>query len=491
MIRLLCIISVCILWPMHALAAQEILYVRPPAACANNGDGTAYGCAASPGAPGAFRTSDNILFDTTDETAGKVDPGDLLYVCGQFIAATNGVFFYGGTLDNENGSGTSTNRITISFNCPGDPGSIVGSGGQNFAWASYRSYYDLVLGAAALTGGDINTLAILPFSGATKNLHVTVTGGTIRDHLVVGEKCISIVGQHVTLNGVTVTNCATDGIGVNGKYTEIKNSTISRVSQLNSNGDCIQFSGNVDGAYIHNNICDHSDKDTKYCYLSSASSDNGFVRIEHNTCIRPANSTTGLGILIEGSPGVILGNTITNGYHGAICNPGAARQCDVIGNLIITPTSRGVSVGDAASTLSTVAHNTIIGGATGIHFDANAARLVTKNNILSGQATGINKSVAGGAPVDAYNLFYNISGNNLVVNGTPTAPGPNSFLATNPLFINAADYRLQGVSPARRTGISGQLCIDVRGRACYPDTPDIGAYQATSGDPAGPRAPVQ
>ena len=60
-------------------------------------------------------------------------------------------------------------------------------------------------------------------------------------------------------------------------------------------------------------------------------------------------------------------------------------------------------------------------------------------------------------------------------------------VATDPLFLSTSDFRLSALSTARRAGISGYPCSDVRGRACYPDRPDIGAYQATSRDPAGPR----
>jgi len=61
-------------------------------------------------------------------------------------------------------------------------------------------------------------------------------------------------------------------------------------------------------------------------------------------------------------------------------------------------------------------------------------------------------------------------------------------LQTDPLFMSTTDYRLRPTSLLRRAGTGGVLCIDYRGRACYPDRPDIGAYQSSSGDPAATRA---
>lgn len=52
---------------------------------------------------------------------------------------------------------------------------------------------------------------------------------------------------------------------------------------------------------------------------------------------------------------------------------------------------------------------------------------------------------------------------------------------------STSDLRLPPASTLRRTGTSSVICREARGRACYPDSPDIGAYQSTSGDPAATR----
>src|SRR3990167_1735001 len=92
-------------------SAVDTWYERSMEACANNGDGLAYNCAASAGASGAFRGPSNIIWTTTD----GVDDGDTLYICGTHVDTTITV----GAV-----AGTRTSPITISFSCPSDRGSI-------------------------------------------------------------------------------------------------------------------------------------------------------------------------------------------------------------------------------------------------------------------------------------------------------------------------------------------------------------------------------
>src|SRR5262249_52823681 len=90
-------------------ANGETLYVRPTGACANNGDGTAYACAASGGAAGAYIGFSNILTNASN-AVGKVDPGDTLYICGSHTEMW--------TVPNL--SGTDPLRITADGACPSD-----------------------------------------------------------------------------------------------------------------------------------------------------------------------------------------------------------------------------------------------------------------------------------------------------------------------------------------------------------------------------------
>lgn len=105
-----------LIWPLTTLAATgsgavDTFYVRPVASCPNNGDGLSYGCAASPGAAGAFSTLANIVWTATT----GVDDGDTLYICGSHTTWLN---------VGASAAGTATSPITLDFRCPGDAGSI-------------------------------------------------------------------------------------------------------------------------------------------------------------------------------------------------------------------------------------------------------------------------------------------------------------------------------------------------------------------------------
>ena len=95
---------------LASMACAEDLYTRPLSDCANNGNGTDYNCAVTPGAAGAYRGLGNVLFGTG---AAKVSDGDTLFVCGMHD---------GGAAD---AVLAPTASATIDWNCPYDPGTIL------------------------------------------------------------------------------------------------------------------------------------------------------------------------------------------------------------------------------------------------------------------------------------------------------------------------------------------------------------------------------
>lgn len=97
-------------WGATGSAAVDIWYARPTGACANNGDGLAYSCASGAGATGAFIGLTNIIKTSTT----GVDDGDTLYVCGEHLESFRLLTW----------AGSASSRITISFDCPEDAGSI-------------------------------------------------------------------------------------------------------------------------------------------------------------------------------------------------------------------------------------------------------------------------------------------------------------------------------------------------------------------------------
>lgn len=88
------------------------------------------------------------------------------------------------------------------------------------------------------------------------------------------------------------------------------------------------------------------------------------------------------------------------------------------------------------------------------------------------------------AKIGATTYQYSVAGDLAAFN---TATGAtNTFKNVDPMLISATDFRTKATSPLRRADTSYPPCSDARGRVCW-NPPDIGAYQASSGDLAAPR----
>ena len=471
-------------------ADGQTLYVVPPASCANNGNGLAATCAASVGATGAFRTSDNILCSLTDD-ATKLDPGDILYVLDTFLGATNGVFFYGGTADTELCSGTASKRIQVRFDYPGRPGIIDGRLSGNYGFVSYRNFYDLYY--PVVYGGTINALSITTFSGvSTLSKNVRIYGGEVAHNAVSGQKCMALRGQDILVDGTTVHDCYDDGVWMTGKRITVFRTNVYDISNGSILGDCLQTSGDMDGTEWGWNYCDHSNVDSKYCGVLTTDSDGGTVWVHDNVCLRRSTDVLGDGFRSDTNT-IFERNVVTGGTYGIHCNQVITEFCRVLGNVFIGQSLAGVRTEEGTVD---VAYNTIVDQAiVGHRMVGTAATQRSYNNLFVNSPTGIKKDT-NNTPLDFNNLFY-LTTNTLLVNVTPTTPGTGSLLATNPLFVGStyADAagrlnggaRTRGTSPARNAARASGLCTDIRARGCNPSSHDMGAYQATSGDPAPAR----
>src|SRR5262249_39654878 len=92
------------------------VFLRPPTDCPNEGDGTAYACAAGSGAPGAWHSG--------DPAQASLLPGDSLYVDGDWTV-TEPFFFYHPT-------GTADARLRVTSYNPAAPAFVHGDVGGLF-----------------------------------------------------------------------------------------------------------------------------------------------------------------------------------------------------------------------------------------------------------------------------------------------------------------------------------------------------------------------
>lgn len=261
------------------------------------------------------------------------------------------------------------------------------------------------------------------------------------------------------------------------------------------------------------------------------------------TCLGPSTRCVSIGTdsvtTFNASGARVTGNTVINSYYDGAATSHGIHCGRVVGCFIGSNTVRGFSASVLSSmgTGTIVAGNLIIGGSYAPLFAKGNTSATFANNtvIMDDSLYGARFGAYGclgvavqGATNNAATSFINNncyvkSGSNwkyAVVDNSqvasfdhnnyysiPTLTTPWSYqsttyatltlwnaaapvvtdLETNPLFVGANDFRTQGSSPLRRAGLAGVACIDVRGRPCW-QSPDIGAYQATSGDAAATRA---
>lgn len=201
---------------------------------------------------------------------------------------------------------------------------------------------------------------------------------------------------------------------------------------------------------------------------------------------------------IEASPNnlIVRSNSISNlagsasvAYSGeGIINVNSTNT-QIYGNVILNAKvgilSDGIAGGAGTNYIS---NNTIINSAVdGIWDQAfqNQGETYTNNIVYGSGRYGFNRTGVVTLATMNTNLIYG-SGTNNYNNQSAHATDIN----TDPLLVSTTTPKTKGNSPARRAGTSGYPCIDIRGRPCW-SPPDIGAYQATSGDPAKTRTPRQ
>lgn len=495
--KLLWLILVCMLGlPSLVWANGETLYVRDTTACANNGDGTAYGCAASGGAVGAYRGTNNILWNAAN-TVGQADPGDTLFVCGLHSITSAGLRILPTV------SGTAGLPITISGACQSDAGILDG------AATSVRL---INLG----TPVDYITVTNLTIQNVPNTTDYALSGyddtgaGTRIRNIIISDNTFSNIGYiaawlwgaNWTVTGNTFTNIGEDAVHIEGgANTTVSSNTFSLISMNTTSGDCIQFNqtGITTGTVIiRSNYCDKRlSPDVKYGILAGPV--NGPIFVEYNTMLCPGPttvSTTCNPIYVATQVGgteqiVVRGNRTYGGWRGVTIQgaTGTAFRHQFAGNVIEAAGTLGAHL-DADTTSFNVTNNTFVNNEQyGLYLGNPSNTIAVRNNIFKGNAIGLFYTNTPGNG-RTYNDWFGQTTRNIDQNGgVGTIDGTD--LTVDPLFVSSSDYRTRSNSPVRRAGTPVGDCIDVRGRVCYVDKPDIGAYQATSGDEANTRAARQ
>ncbi len=465
------------------LATGETLYARPSADCTNNGDGTAYNCAASAGAPGAFRGLFNLRFSLTN-TVGFIDPGDSVKLCGNFLEVDKQQTT---TMLNVAIAGANTQTITYSGNCTALGGAATATfNGENTvatglytAQRAFFTFEDMDFFGYTSRAGKLYQSA-----AADRQLvkNITLRNMKFRDTLGATSICLDSRGRNISLYNVTADNCGEEGIYHQGKFFLMDGYRITRVSMSSTVGDGWQISDEVEGSQILHGYVDHRDHDYKYCGIVSAYVDTGTVLVEDFECDRLSTDTVGSGLLIYSLTGMTITAqrlNITGGVNSVqVFNQQGT--VNIQAGRFVMPSQNGVLLGGTDAGTTTVRNVTIVQpGIYGFSNTNDPATVSFTDSIVTGPCTAaVSRRTT---DTEARNDLFGCT-TAVLVNGSGGSTGTGT-ITTDPQFLNAAagHYAPGPSSPVRGAGNAWGGPYDYRGRVTF-GTPHMGGLQLSSPD---------
>jgi hypothetical protein len=292
------------------------------------------------------------------------------------------------------------------------------------------------------------------------------------------------VGPSSALTGtVRIDACIFDGICndalvVNCSGTIIlSNNTARNVSLDTSNGDCLSVTGDCANLRVTGNNCDHTNKDTKQCFIQDGGTGTGYAYIADNVFngYFGSDSTTHTAVYVT-LPGLVTRNTIKSWRSGVFLNGPNIR---VANNLIVQgggSASTGAVWGASAGMV--VENNTVvrIAGAdsadAAIRNNTSNAGNKYRNNAIRGFTCGIRR---GALAVETNNAFQDVVTPVVDASAAALSPHASDLLVDQGL---TASYRLRKGSALTGAGAHlgyGMSCRDIE-RQQRPNPPSIGAY---------------
>jgi uncharacterized protein YjdB len=187
-------------------------------------------------------------------------------------------------------------------------------------------------------------------------------------------------------------------------------------------------------------------------------------------------------------------------------NTATLQNINIYSNIFKYPSYASIML-ERCNTIN-IHNNTFYGGSSDIvpnchiYTNTSATAISIKNNIFytlqstdagANGAAVYNIDIADAQIDDNYNLFYRTSNSLRVYSNRGTAYYMNTIagiepnsIASNPLFVSSADYRLQEGSPAIGEGVDLGIALDYNGYPFDADTPSIGAFELGSTGDATP-----
>lgn len=254
---------------------------------------------------------------------------------------------------------------------------------------------------------------------------------------------------------------------------EISHNDIANVSQTAPNGDCIAVVGDVARLRVFGNNCDHTNVDSKQCFIQDGGTGTGYAEIFDNVFngyFGDGENHTAVYLTL---PGRIYRNFIRSNRSGVYCG-GANIAVD--SNLIL----QGAGSANIGAIWGTSAgmkarNNTIvrIRGAelsdAAIRNNTSDAANQYKNNLIIGFSRGIRK---GALAAESNNAFWQV-GTPVIDASAATVTPDATDITADPMLT--ADYRPLSGSPLIGAGTHLGYVRDLDGKQ-RPNPPSIGAY---------------
>lgn len=256
----------------------------------------------------------------------------------------------------------------------------------------------------------------------------------------------------------------------------ISHNIIGNVSLDAANGDCIAVSGNCSFLEVYKNICNHTNKNVKQCFIQDGGS-TGYALVYDNIFDGyfqdDQPNHTGVYITL---PGYVTRNVIKSWRSTCFA---AGPDVYFTNNLIITgggdPTSGAIWT---TQTSMKVYNNTIVMAAQtdnsrgGISVSASNANLDFKNNLIIGFNRGI---VKGTLATESYNAFWKCT--TPVTDGSFVSVTPDATdILTDPNITST--YTLKSTSLLKAAGLFLNQQRD-KNNVFRTNRPSIGAYEYT------------
>jgi len=434
----------------------------------------------------AWVTVDNVQPTSSDAHCVFLDKSTDIIISNTVISACHSTVGTGIVLEGQNAD-SNLDRITITGNTiSGLASSCIN---MTEVPVANSSVFDAITisnntctGNATATTGSAISFIIANGSTATMT-NLTISGNTIADHNTGQGASVSAALRVIRSGGVahedrflgirvtgnTITN-SSHGISVNntGLLAGVQNCVCSNILSVIGGDSAI-------GAFFTNDLLIEANTITGVFPVTSDIDGIG-IDVEDSIANRPHNTIVRRNYISNN-----LGSTLANSGQGIyVIN---SSFVDVVGNLL-SGNKHGLYIDGGGASPNVIANNTVINSlADGIRASASVTQVnqFTNNIVTSNAGYGINDLGLSDQTLTTNNFYNNTAGNYNSIGAGATD------ILTNPLIVSSTDLRTRPTSPARRAGVPIGICMDFRGRACYPDHPDIGVYQATSGDLAATR----